>query len=224
MRTLPALVLACAATAGAMDISDLRVGLGGYGVGDASWTEGYSAGPWSATGSGNDSGTGWDGNAFGAFSIMYTGGRLPRGGGLIWAAGIESTFESHTSTVLGFTDQTVNTGTFAGCGRIGFGLPVGPYAHLEFMPELHLGWMDAYVYDTDGVTLERRTAVGGYAALGLHVGGYVTIQRHLVLGASGGFRRAAGHFSATFDSTGGRDEGALHYTQWGGQFEIGFRF
>lgn len=220
------LPLLCAVTGGAatIDVSDLRVGLGAYGIANQSWNEQYSAGPWSVLPSDSGSGGDWDGEVFGAFSVMYTRGHLPRGGGFIWGVGFESDFESHSSEVLGFAHQTVATSTFAFVGRVGFGLPIGPRVHLEFMPELHLGWVDTDVYDTDGYVLERTTAVGGYVAGGLHVGGYVTVDRALVLGASFGVRRCAADYDATFASTGGHVDGSLYYTQWGGQFECGVRF
>lgn len=218
------LLIFSAAAQGAIEVSDIRMGLGGYGVSQASWSESYSAGPWSNSDSGNDSGTGWDGSVCGAFSLIYTKGHLPYGGGFIWAAGFESTFESHRSTIMDFPDQPVNTDTFALVGRAGFGLPIGPRVHLECMPEVHFGGMVTDVYDSDGLVLERRSASGSYGAIGLHLGGYVTVDHHLVLGIAGGFRRVAGHYSANFVSTGGYDEGALYYTQWGGQFEIGIRF
>lgn len=224
MRIVLTWMTIAAAHAATIDVSDLRIGVGAYGVAEQSWSEGYAAGPWSVLPSGSDSGGDWGGQVFGAFSLMYTRGHLPYGGGFIWGAGVESGYESHTSNVLGFPGQRVATSTFAVVGRAGYGLPIGPRVHLEFMPELHLGWMGTDVYDSDGVVLERTGASGGYAAGGLHLGGYVTVQRNLVLGGSFGVRRCAGHYDASFASTGGQVEGKLFYTQWGGQFEIGVRF
>ena len=177
------------ASLGAMEVDDLRVGLGGYGVTNASWTESYSAGPASATGSGSDSGTGWDGNAVGAVSVVYTQGHLPRSGGWLWAVGVETTAERHTATVVGVPGQTVATSTFALLGRFGYGLPITSRIHLEIMPELQVGGLATDVYDTNGVTLEQTTADGSYGAIGLHVGGYVRVHRHLVLGLSVEMRR-----------------------------------
>jgi hypothetical protein len=219
------LALGCASSAqAAVEVCDLRVGLGGYGVSNASWNESYYAGSRSSLPSGSGSGTGWNGGGFGALSITFTQGHLPRHGGFIWGAGIESTSESHESTVLGVPNQRVTTSTFSFLGRLGYGVPFGSRVHMEFMPELHLGGLTTDVYDTDGSNLERTTASGGYAAIGMHAGWYAEVTRHLALGAELGVRRCAGSYSADFSSTGGRVEGNLYYTQWGGQAGIGVRF
>jgi hypothetical protein len=226
MRLITSLGLVCGAVSlvHAMEVNDLRIGAGGYGVTNANWNETYWAGPASATGSGSDSGSDWDGDAIAALSLVYTQGQLPRSGGWLWAVGVESTAERHTSTVVGVPGQTVATSTFAVLGRFGYGVPMTPHIHLEIMPELQIGGLATDVYDTNGVTLERNTATGGYGAAGLHLGGYARVQRHLVLGLSVGVRRTAGHYDGDFASTGGRVDGALYGTQWGGRFELGVRF
>ncbi len=222
-RAILPLFAVAACGAATIDVNDLRVGLGWYAPVDQAWSESYAAGPWSVLPSGSGSGGDWGAEVFTGFEIMYTRGHLPRGGGFIWAVGMHSGWEWHHAPVLG-TYETVATSTWGLTGRAGYGLPIGPRVHLEIMPEFQAGWMWTDVHDTDGWVVERTTGDGRFVAGGIHVGGYVTVDRNLVLGGSFGWRRCNGHYDAGFASTGGYVDGRLMWTEVGAQFEIGVRF
>jgi hypothetical protein len=124
-----------------------------------------------------------------------------------------------------FGDKDYYTQALYVVAKFGYGLPLGRRVHLEFMPFFNLG--EYLVEDADvavGNLLDRETADGSYAAIGMHVGCYVAVTPHFVIGVSGRITRASTSTSVDFRNTGGSYDATADFTLVGGQLELGYRF
>jgi hypothetical protein len=217
---LPLLALAPAVRGAELQISDLRLELGLGAVCCYEREYDYSPAGNSQRAAGSYTTTDWRGGTPLVTSLLYTRGAPAEFGGFLWAAGIEASHGSDDA--LG---QTLTTATIGLKARAGWGLPLGERAHVEVMPELQLGYLSQDDVDvTAGGQVVRDQATGHYTAIGLHLGGYLLLERSFVLGASLRVLAVSGNTSADFAGTGASYESDYSYNLLSFALSGGWRF
>jgi hypothetical protein len=217
---LPLLALVPAAPGAELQVGDLRLELGLGTVAGYELEYDYTPAGNSQRPAGTYTVNDYRGGTPVVTSVLYTRGLLHQRGGLLWAAGIEATHGS--GEAMG---ESLTTATIGLKARCGYGLPLGERAHLELMPELQLGYLQADDVDVAANgDVGRGRATGHYSAIGLHLGGDLLLGEGWVLGASLRGLAVSGNTSADFDLTGASYDSEYSYVLWSFAVSGGWRF
>jgi hypothetical protein len=203
-----------------LQVRDLRLEVGHGDLADYEAEYRYTAGPASELPSGTYTSDEYDGGSIFSIAALYTRADLAPFG-FLWAAGIE--YQTSSDDIDG---ETFTTDLVGGKVRLGMGWTPAPLWRFEATAEGGLGYMqvdDADVVSGSGV-LEKATADGHYAAIGLQIGGGYAIKGKWEVGLSARLMHYEAETEAEFDGIGSSYEADLSWLLWSVAVTGGYRF